>query len=146
MGRRCRFRTGSFDLVYSSNVGEHVRHPWTMGDEMVQVCRPGGLVFSTPSGTGLGVGTKPRPGTTSTAGMPRRGIGATRVMSPRTSTGRPCSRCPWPRNPMGQVAAERGRGGHHSAVPALESFLDILAARGPGEILTWNVALILRRR
>ncbi|MEI2619296.1 MAG: class I SAM-dependent methyltransferase [Candidatus Nanopelagicales bacterium] len=44
-GQALPFRTGSFDLVYSSNVGEHVRHPWTMGDEMVRVCRPGGLVF-----------------------------------------------------------------------------------------------------
>ena len=143
-GQALPFRTRSFDLVYSSNVGEHVRHPWTMGDEMVWVCARRTGLLPYPSGTDLGVGTKPRPGTTSTAGMPRRGIGADRVMSPRTSTGRPCSRCPWPREPMGQVAAERGRGGHHSAVPALESFWtsSLPVVR---EILTWNVALILRK-
>jgi len=44
-GQRLPFRDDAFDLVYSSNVGEHVPLPWTMGDEMVRVCRPGGLVF-----------------------------------------------------------------------------------------------------
>ncbi len=39
------FRDGSFDVVYSSNVLEHVRDPWTMADEMMRVTRPGGLVF-----------------------------------------------------------------------------------------------------
>ncbi len=44
-GQALPFRTGSFDVVYSSNVGEHVPDPWRMGDEMARVCRPGGLVF-----------------------------------------------------------------------------------------------------
>lgn len=44
-GQALPFRDGAFDLVYSSNVGEHVPAPWTMGDEMIRVCRPGGLVF-----------------------------------------------------------------------------------------------------
>ncbi|MEJ6013203.1 class I SAM-dependent methyltransferase [Corynebacterium sp. H127] len=33
-----------FDLVYSSNVAEHVPQPWTMGEEMLRVAKPGGLV------------------------------------------------------------------------------------------------------
>lgn len=44
-GQALPFRTGAFDVVYSSNVAEHVPRPWTMGDEMVRVCRSGGLVF-----------------------------------------------------------------------------------------------------
>lgn len=44
-GQRLPFKTGAFDVVYSSNVGEHVPRPWAMGDEMVRVCRPGGVVF-----------------------------------------------------------------------------------------------------
>lgn len=44
-GQALPFGTDSFDLVYSSNVAEHVRAPWTMADEMMRVCRPGGLVF-----------------------------------------------------------------------------------------------------
>lgn len=44
-GQALPFHDGAFDLVYSSNVGEHVPDPWRMGDEMVRVCRPGGVVF-----------------------------------------------------------------------------------------------------
>lgn len=44
-GQALPFRSGAFDVVYSSNVAEHVPRPWTMGDEMVRVCRPGGLIF-----------------------------------------------------------------------------------------------------
>jgi SAM-dependent methyltransferase len=33
------------DLCYSSNVLEHVPHPWRMAEEMVRVTRPGGIVF-----------------------------------------------------------------------------------------------------
>lgn len=44
-GQALPFRRDAFDVVYSSNVAEHVPDPWAMGDEMVRVCRPGGLVF-----------------------------------------------------------------------------------------------------
>lgn len=44
-GQSLPFRTAAFDVVYSSNVAEHVPDPWQMGDEMVRVCKPGGLVF-----------------------------------------------------------------------------------------------------
>mgnify|MGYP001040325836 FL=1 len=37
------FRDDAFDLVYSSNVAEHVPDPWAMGDEMLRVTAPGGL-------------------------------------------------------------------------------------------------------
>ncbi|MDF8264083.1 methyltransferase domain-containing protein [Luteipulveratus flavus] len=35
----------SVDLVFSSNLWEHVREPEAVADEMVRVVRPGGLVF-----------------------------------------------------------------------------------------------------
>lgn len=44
-GMALPFADASFDVVYSSNVAEHVRRPWAMADEMVRVARPGGLVF-----------------------------------------------------------------------------------------------------
>ena len=44
-GMELPFRTGSFDIAYSSNVLEHVSDPWRMADEMLRVVKPGGLVF-----------------------------------------------------------------------------------------------------
>lgn len=44
-GTSLPFRSGAFDVAYSSNVAEHVREPWRMADEMVRVTRGGGLVF-----------------------------------------------------------------------------------------------------
>jgi SAM-dependent methyltransferase len=38
-------RTGAVDLCYSSNVLEHVPDPWRMADEMIRVTRPSGTVF-----------------------------------------------------------------------------------------------------
>nr|WP_255567715.1 class I SAM-dependent methyltransferase [Corynebacterium sp. TAE3-ERU16] len=43
-GTELPFLDGVFDLTYSSNVAEHIPDPWAMGDEMVRVTRPGGLV------------------------------------------------------------------------------------------------------
>lgn len=39
------FRTEAFDIVYSSNVAEHVPDPWRMADEMLRVAAPGGIVI-----------------------------------------------------------------------------------------------------
>ncbi len=44
-GMELPVRTGSVDVCYSSNVLEHVPHPARMLDEMVRVTRPGGTVF-----------------------------------------------------------------------------------------------------
>ena len=43
-GLELPFRDDAFDLTYSSNVAEHVPEPWTMGEEMLRVTKPGGLV------------------------------------------------------------------------------------------------------
>ncbi|MDP9823454.1 class I SAM-dependent methyltransferase [Nocardioides massiliensis] len=44
-GMQLPFADDSFDLCYSSNVLEHVAEPWRMAEEMLRVTRPGGLVF-----------------------------------------------------------------------------------------------------
>lgn len=44
-GMALPFRDDALDVCYSSNVLEHVRDPWRMADEMVRVTRRGGLVF-----------------------------------------------------------------------------------------------------
>ena len=44
-GMQLPFRDASVDVCYSSNVLEHVPDPWRMAEEMLRVVRPGGLVF-----------------------------------------------------------------------------------------------------
>ena len=44
-GMQLPFADDSLDVVYSSNVLEHVPEPWRMADEMVRVTRPGGVAF-----------------------------------------------------------------------------------------------------
>lgn len=39
------FLPDSFDVVYSSNVAEHVSAPWELGEEMLRVTRSGGLAI-----------------------------------------------------------------------------------------------------
>lgn len=43
-GESLPFPDATFDVVFSSNVAEHVARPWVMADEMVRVVKPGGLV------------------------------------------------------------------------------------------------------
>jgi SAM-dependent methyltransferase len=43
-GEALPFGDDSFDVVYSSNVLEHVVDPWRLADEMVRVVKPGGIV------------------------------------------------------------------------------------------------------
>ena len=44
-GMELPFADGVVDVCYSSNVLEHVPRPWRMAEEMVRVTKPGGLVF-----------------------------------------------------------------------------------------------------
>ena len=43
-GTRLPFADDTFDVTYSSNVAEHIPNPWVMGEEMLRVTKPGGLV------------------------------------------------------------------------------------------------------
>ncbi|WP_197375710.1 class I SAM-dependent methyltransferase [Mycolicibacterium baixiangningiae] len=44
-GMSLPFADGSVDICLSSNVAEHVPHPWRLGAEMLRVTRPGGLAI-----------------------------------------------------------------------------------------------------
>ncbi|BDV26856.1 SAM-dependent methyltransferase [Corynebacterium ulcerans] len=44
-GTALPFTSDAFDVVYSSNVAEHIADPWRMGEEMLRVTRPGGLTI-----------------------------------------------------------------------------------------------------
>lgn len=43
-GMNLPLRDQCFDITYSSNVAEHIPRPWDMGEEMLRVTKPGGLV------------------------------------------------------------------------------------------------------
>nr|WP_296769996.1 class I SAM-dependent methyltransferase [Rhodococcus sp. (in: high G+C Gram-positive bacteria)] len=43
-GMALPFRDDSVDICFSSNVAEHVAHPWTMAEEMLRVTKPGGMM------------------------------------------------------------------------------------------------------
>lgn len=43
-GMALPFADDSVDVCLSSNVAEHVPHPWRLGNEMLRVTKPGGLV------------------------------------------------------------------------------------------------------
>ena len=44
-GTSLPFADDIFDITYSSNVAEHIPNPWDMGEEMLRVTKPGGLVI-----------------------------------------------------------------------------------------------------
>lgn len=146
-GQALPFRDGAFDLVYSSNVGEHVPQPWRMGDEMVRVCRPGGIVFYSYT---LWYG--PWGGHETAPWHYVNGDFAARRYARRT--GHP------PKNiygtslfPVSLAAGVRWAGSRPDAdiVDVIPRYLPAGAfwvRRIPvvREIVTWNVALILRKR
>lgn len=43
-GTQLPFADSTFDVAYSSNVAEHIAQPWTMGEELLRVTKPGGVV------------------------------------------------------------------------------------------------------
>jgi SAM-dependent methyltransferase len=146
-GQSLPFRTGAFDVVYSSNVGEHVRRPWLMGDEMVRVCRPRGLIFYSYT---LWYG--PWGGHETSPWHYVNGEYAARRYRKRTGHD--------PKNVYGDslfpVSMAQGVRWARSC-PEVE-VLDIIprylpssmfwlrSVPGIREVLTWNVALILRKR
>ncbi len=146
-GQALPFRDGAFDLVYSSNVGEHVPDPWRMGDEMLRVCRPGGIVFYSYTlwyGPWGGHETAPW----------HYVNGRYAAQRYERQTGHP------PKNKYGEslfpVSMAAGirwaRSRDNAEVVAIiprylpSSLFWIAALPVVREVLTWNVALILRKR
>jgi SAM-dependent methyltransferase len=142
-------RTGSIDLCYSSNVLEHVPDPWRMADEMVRVTRSGGLVFLSYT-----VWLGPWGGHET---APWHYAGGARAAARYTRrTGHP------PKNAFGtslfpvsvkaglewaERAVAGGRVERLAALPRYSPAWADAVVRVPGlrEIVTWNLALVLRR-
>lgn len=146
-GQRLPFRDDAFDLVYSSNVGEHVPLPWTMGDEMVRVCRPGGLVFYSYT---LWYG--PWGGHETAPWHYLNGDFAARRYARRTGH--------QPKNVYGEslFPVSLRQGLNWARAQSRADVVDVIPRYLPSglfwvrsvpvvrEVLTWNVALILRKR
>jgi SAM-dependent methyltransferase len=146
-GARLPFRAGTFDVVYSSNVLEHVPDRAAMVREMVRVAAPGGLVFAAYT-----VWFGPWGGHETSPWHVLGGVRARRRYARKH--GRE------PKNKYGEsmfavTVAEGLRLGHDMPDAELVGVFPRYLPRGtwwllrvPGvrEVVTWNLALVWRRR
>lgn len=92
-GMALPFADASVDICLSSNVAEHVPRPWQLGDEMLRVTRPGGLVVLSYT-VWLGPFGGHEMGLTHYLGGRRAArTPASMATRRRTTTARRCSRC-----------------------------------------------------
>jgi SAM-dependent methyltransferase len=140
------FKTGSVDLTYTSNVLEHVPDPWRMCAELVRVTRPGGLVFlSFTNWLSPWGGHETAPwhylgGDRAAARFERR-----KGSPPKNIYGKTL----FPVSVADALAWARGREDVH-IVDAMPRYLPdwgktILKVPGAREVLTWNLAMLLRK-
>ena len=140
------FADESFDLTYSSNVLEHVEHPWDMADDMLRVTKVGGtLVISYTLWWGPWGGHETAPW---------------HYLGGERAAGRYAKRTGQePKNRFGEslfavTAAEGIRWAKSTTqarvLAAIPRYLPHWAApitrvRGVRELATWNLMLVLRR-
>ncbi len=141
------FADRSFDVVFSSNVLEHVPDPWTMADEMVRVTRSGGIVYLSYTNW-----LSPWGGHETAPWHYLGGERAARRYEERT--GVPA------KNRFGEslfavsVADALHWAEHQSDAELVEAFPRyhpwwaqwVVAVPGVREVVTWNLVLVLRRR
>lgn len=146
-GQSLPFKDGAFDLVYSSNVGEHVPDPWRMGDEMLRVCRPGGIVFySYTLWYGPWGGHETAPWHYLNGRYAAQRYERVHGHPPKNVYGESL----FPVSMAAGVKWARSRG-DAEVVDIIPRYLPsqlfwLRAVPGVREVLTWNVALILRKR
>ncbi len=140
------FQTGSIDLTYTSNVLEHVPDPWRMCSELVRVTRPGGLIFlSYTNWLSPWGGHETAPwhylgGDRAAARFERR-----RGHAPKNIYGRTL----FPVSVADTLSWARRRG-DVEVLDAMPRYLPdwakhILKVPGAREIITWNLAMVLRK-
>jgi len=146
-GEQLPIRTGVLDVCYSSNVLEHVRHPWAMADEMVRVTKPGGIIYlsftpwlspwgghETAPWHYLGGHRARRRFSRRTGAEPKNKFGESLFATSAGATARWARRCP-----DAEVLA---------VLPRYHPWWAAWVARVPGlrEIASWNFVVVLRRR
>lgn len=140
------FADGSFDITYSSNVLEHVPDPWRMADEMVRVTRPGGLVFiSYTLWWGPWGGHETAPWHFLGGHRAARRYERTHGHPPKNVFGESL----FPVTAAAGIAWSRQRDGVE-VLAVMPRYLPrwswwILKVPGLREVLTWNLAIVLRR-
>ncbi len=141
------FATASVDICYSSNVLEHVPDPWRMCEEMVRVTRPGGVIFLSFTNW-----LSPWGGHETAPWHYLGGHRAARRYERRTGTP--------PKNLYGSslfpvsVADTLTWAHRHDGIDVVDAMPRYLPAwskpilRVPGvrEVITWNLAMVFRRR
>lgn len=141
------FRDGSVDVCYSSNVLEHVSDPWRMAEEMLRVTRPGGLVFlSYTVWFGPWGGHETAPWHYLGGRFARRRYARKHGHEPKNRFG----------ESLFAVTVSQGLEWAHrqSAADVLDVVPRynprwswwVLAVPGLRELVTWNLAIVLRRR
>ncbi len=146
-GMRLPVRDAAVDVCYSSNVLEHVAEPWLMAGEMVRVTRPGGTVFlSFTSWLSPWGGHETAPWHYLGGGYARRRYRRRYGREPKNRFGESLfpvgvgEALRWARDcPEVTVLDAFPRYHPWWARPAVE-------VPGLREVLTWNLALVLRRR
>ena len=140
------FADGSFDVTYSSNVLEHVPDPWRMADEMVRVTKPGGLVFiSYTLWWGPWGGHETAPWHYLGGHRAARRYARTHGHPPKNVFGESL----FPVTAAAGIAWSRRREGVE-VLAVMPRYLPrwswwILKVPGLREVLTWNLAIVLRR-
>jgi SAM-dependent methyltransferase len=146
-GMQLPFADASVDICYSSNVLEHVSDPWRMADEMVRVTRPGGLVFiSYTVWFGPWGGHETAPWHYLGGRRARRRYHRVHGHEPKNRFGESL----FPVTVRDGLAWSRQQSGAAviAAVPRYNPRFAYVLTRVPllREVVTWNLALVLRRR
>ncbi len=141
------FATASVDVCYSSNVLEHVPDPWRMCAEMVRVTRPGGVIFlSFTNWLSPWGGHETSPwhylGGHRAALRYKRRSG----VAPKNLYGTSL----FPVSVADALAWARGRA-DIQILEAMPRYLPtwtkpVLRVRGLREVVTWNLAMVFRKR
>jgi SAM-dependent methyltransferase len=146
-GAALPFRSGAVDVAYCSNVLEHVAAPWAIADELVRVTGPGGTIFMsfTPWWSPWG-GHETAPWHYLGGMRARRRYQRKHGREPKNRFGeslfahRAADALRWARAcPDVEIVAAYPR--YHP-----RWLRGIAAVPGLREVLTWNLALVLRRR
>lgn len=138
---------GAFDVVFSSNVAEHVAAPARLADEMVRATRPGGtVVLSYTIWYGLHGGHETSPWHLLGGDLARRRYERRQGRPPKNVYGTSL----FPAGAAGGLRWARSHPGAElvAAFPRYHPWwahrvVDVPVLR---EVLTWNLVLVLRRR